>query len=438
MNDNKPIVIIGGGLAGCEAAWQLISRGIPLALHEMKPRRFSPAHKSSALAELVCSNSFRSAEISSAAGLLKEEMRLLKSIIIEAADASSVPAGKALAVDRAQFSSRVESLLNRRDLQVVRDEVKEIPAGTLVLIATGPLTSDALAERISVLTSGDHLYFYDAISPIVDAATIDLSKTFNASRYQKGNGDYLNCPLTAGEYERFHRALLEARQVPPRAFEDSKFFEGCLPLEVMASRGAKTLLFGPMKPVGLVDPKTGKKPHAVVQLRSENLERTAFNIVGFQTKLAWPEQARVFRMIPGLEKAEFLRFGSIHRNTFINAPALLEKTLSLRSNPDIYFAGQITGVEGYIESAATGLVAGISIWCRLTGKNFDPPPRTTALGALLHYITGSDSPNFQPMNVNFGLFEPLPQRVRKKDRGEYYAMRAISDLRGWSLRLGLV
>jgi len=432
------MMIIGGGLAGCEAAWQLASRGIPLTLHEMKPRRFSPAHKSPALAELVCSNSLRSGEISSAAGLLKEEMRLLKSVIMEAADASSVPAGKALAVDRTQFSSRVEALLNQRDLQVVRNEMKEIPAGTLVLIATGPLTSDALAEKISVFTGKDYLYFYDAISPIVDAATIDMKKTFSASRYQEGEGDYLNCPLTAGEYEKFYGALLEGRQVPPREFEDSKFFEGCLPLEVMASRGPKTLLFGPMKPVGLVDPATGKKPHAVVQLRPENRQRTAYNLVGFQTKLAWPEQARVFRIIPGLEKAEFLRFGSIHRNTFINAPALLDVTLCLRSNPDIYFAGQITGVEGYIESAAMGLVAGISIWCRLTGKNFDPPPRTTALGSLIHHITGSDPSNFQPMNVNFGLFEPLPQRARKKDRGGYYAARALPDLRDWSSRLGLV
>jgi len=437
MNDRK-VMIIGGGLAGCEAAWQLVSRGISPTLHEMKPRRFSPAHKSPGLAELVCSNSFRSGEISTAAGLLKEEMRLLKSVIIEAADASSVPAGKALAVDRTQFSSRVEALLNRRDLQVVRDEVKEIPTGTLVLIATGPLTSDALAEKISGLTGRDYLYFYDAISPIVDAATIDLKKTFSASRYQEGDGDYLNCPLTAGEYERFHRALLESRQVPPREFEDSKFFEGCLPVEVMASRGASTLLFGPMKPVGLVDPETGKKPHAVVQLRPENRQHTAYNLVGFQTKLTWPEQGRVFRMVPGLERAEFLRFGSIHRNTFINAPALLEKTLRLRLNPDIYFAGQITGVEGYIESAATGLIAGISIWCRLTGKNFDPPPRTTALGALLHHITGSDSPNFQPMNVNFGLFEPLPQKVRKRNRGDHYAARALSDLGDWSSRLGLL
>jgi len=265
-----------------------------------------------------------------------------------------------------------------------------------------------------------------------------LKKAFSASRYEEGEGDYLNCPLTAGEYEKFYGALLEGRQVPPRAFEDSKFFEGCLPLEVMASRGPKTLLFGPMKPVGLVDPATGKKPFAVVQLRPENRRRTAYNLVGFQTKLAWPEQARVFRMIPGLEKAEFLRFGSIHRNTFINAPALLDATLCLRSNPDIYFAGQITGVEGYIESAAMGLVAGISIWCRLTGKNFDPPPRTTALGALLYHITGSDPSNFQPMNVNFGLFDPLPQRTRKKDRGGHYAARAIADLRDWRSRLGLV
>ncbi len=431
-------MIIGGGLAGCEAAWQLVTRGIPITLHEMKPLRLSPAHKSPALAELVCSNSLRSAELSTAAGLLKEEMRRLQSIIIEAADASAVPAGKALAVDRDRFSSRVEeTLLGCKDLTVIRGEVKDIPPGIIVLIATGPLTTDDLAEKISALTGSGYLYFYDAISPIVDAATIDLKKTFRASRYREGEGDYLNCPLTADEYERFRKALLEARQVPPRVFEDEKYFEGCLPVEVMASRGVDTLLFGPMKPVGLVDPGTGKRPFAVVQLRPENLERTAYNLVGFQTKLAWPEQARVFRMIPGLEKAEFLRFGSVHRNTFINAPALLEKTLCLRTHRDIFFAGQITGVEGYIESAAVGLLAGISIWCRLTGKTFDPPPATTALGSLLRHITDSDPEHFQPMNVNFGLFEPLPRKVRRKDRGAHYASRALADLEDWSRKTGL-
>jgi methylenetetrahydrofolate--tRNA-(uracil-5-)-methyltransferase len=432
------MMIIGGGLAGCEAAWQLLSGGTPITLHEMKPLRLSPAHKSPSLAELVCSNSLRSGEISTAAGLLKEEMRRLRSVIIEAADASAVPAGKALAVDRDQFSSRVEErLLNQRGLTVVRGEVNDIPAGTIVLIASGPLTSDALAEKITELTGSGYLYFYDAISPIIDAATIDLKKTFRASRYLEGEGDYLNCPLKADEYERFHRALLEGRQVPLRDFEDAKFFEGCLPVEVMASRGPDTLRFGPMKPVGLVDPATGKKPHAVVQLRPENRQRIAYNIVGFQTKLAWPEQGRIFRMIPGLEKAEFLRFGSIHRNTYINSPALLEKTLCLRTHRDIYFAGQITGVEGYIESAAMGLLAGISIRCRLTGKEFNPPPTTTALGALLHHIPGSDPANFQPMNVNFGLFEPLPRKVGKRNRGSHYAERALSDLEDWgrSVRL---
>lgn len=431
-------MIIGGGLAGCEAAWQLASRGIPLFLHEMKPTRFSPAHKSPALAELVCSNSLRSAELATAAGLLKEEMRRLKSIVIEAADASAVPAGKALAVDRDRFSSRVEEiLLGCKGLTVVRGEVKGIPPDTTVLIATGPLTTDDLAEKISALTGSAYLYFYDAISPIVDAATIDLKKTFRASRYREGEGDYLNCPLTADEYDRFRKALLEARQVPPRDFEDEKYFEGCLPVEVMASRGVDTLLFGPMKPVGLIDPATGKRPFAVVQLRPENLERTAYNLVGFQTKLAWPEQARVFRLIPGLEKAEFLRFGSVHRNTFINSPALLDKTLCLRTHRDIFFAGQITGVEGYIESAAVGLLAGISIWCRRTGKTFDPPPTTTALGSLLRHITDSDPAHFQPMNVNFGLFEPLHRKVPRKDRGALYASRALVDLEDWRRKMGL-
>ncbi|HPC74279.1 MAG TPA: methylenetetrahydrofolate--tRNA-(uracil(54)-C(5))-methyltransferase (FADH(2)-oxidizing) TrmFO [Syntrophales bacterium] len=432
------VTIIGGGLAGCEAARQLLSGGVHVTLHEMRPLRLSPAHKSPTLAELVCSNSFRSAEISTAAGLLKEEMRRLRSVVIEAADAAAIPAGKALAVDRDQFSARVEeTLLNHQDLTVVRGEVREIPEGEIVLIASGPLTSDALAEKITGLTGSGYLYFYDAISPIVDAATIDLKKTFRASRYREGEGDYLNCPLTAGEYERFHRALLGGRQVPLRDFEDAKFFEGCLPVEVMASRGAETLRFGPMKPVGLVDPATGKKPHAVVQLRPENRDCRAYNLVGFQTKLAWPEQARIFRMIPGLERADFLRFGSVHRNTYINSPALLEKTLCLRTQGNIYFAGQIIGVEGYIESAAMGLLAGISIGCRLAGKEFNPPPATTGLGALLRHVIGSDPENFQPMNVNFGLFEPLPGKVGKRSRGAHYAERALADLEDWSRKAGL-
>jgi methylenetetrahydrofolate--tRNA-(uracil-5-)-methyltransferase len=434
---NKPIVIIGGGLAGCEAAWQLTKRGHEVELREMKPAKLSPAHRSPQLAELVCSNSLRSNERTSAVGLLKEEMRRLDSLIVAAADATAVPAGKALAVDRLLFSAAIEErLLSLRGLHLVREECTEIPPDAHVIIATGPLTSDALAAAISRLVGQDSLYFYDAIAPIIDAATIDSSKVFRASRYSEGEGDYLNCPLDKEQYTQFRQAILEGREIAARPFEDEKYFEGCLPVEIMARRGVDTLRFGPMKPVGLVDPRTGREAYAVIQLRQENREGTLYNMVGFQTKLAWPEQARIFRTIPGLESAEFPRFGSIHRNTYINSPTALTDTLQLRANPDLFFAGQITGVEGYVESTAMGLLAALFLHRFRIGQPFATPPRTTALGALLHHVSCSEGKTFQPMNVNFGLFEPLGGKVRKKDRGKCYMERALTDLDEWRRRSG--
>ena len=433
---SKPVIIIGGGLAGCEAAWQISRRGVDVLLYEMKPALFSPAHKSPLLAELVCSNSFRSNAVENAVGLLKEEMRMMGSLIMEAADATAVPAGKALAVDRTLFSNYIEEKLASTGTRIIREEVASIPKDSIVIIATGPLTSESLAKSISSVTGNEYLYFYDAISPIVEAQSIDYDKVFRASRYDSsGEGDYLNCPMTGDEYERFWTELSGGSEVPLRDFEDRHCFEGCLPVEVLARRGIKTLLFGPMKPVGLTDPKTGKRPHAVVQLRQENSEGTLYNLVGFQTKLTWPEQKRILRMIPGLEKADFARYGSIHRNTFINSPALLNKSLQLRSDDNIFVAGQITGVEGYVESAAMGLVAGINACCWLTGSRIILPPETTALGALLSHITNADYKTFQPMNVNFGLFPSLEKRAPKKIRGRYYAERSLTDLKRWKAEL---
>ncbi len=429
----KSVIIIGGGLAGCEAAWQLSKRGIPVSLFEMKPEVFSPAHKTEHLAELVCSNSLRSNAIENAVGLLKEEMRTMGSLIMEAADATSVPAGRALAVDRNLFSLFIENKLSSSDnVEIIRREVTQIPDDSTVIIATGPLTSDAMAESISTLTGSEYLYFYDAISPIIYEESLDYTKVFKASRYDDTvKGDYINCPLTVEEYESFWRELLDGEEVSLRDFEDRKCFEGCLPIEVIARRGIKTLSFGPMKPVGLVDPRTGKQPHAVIQLRQENREATLFNMVGFQTKLTWPEQKRIFRTIPGLEGAEFARYGSIHRNTFLNSPALLENTLQLRSHRNIFFCGQVTGVEGYVESAASGLLAGISACHHLSKKVLSIPPRETALGALIHHIARKDLKHFQPMNINFGLFSPLPHKIRKRERGRHYAERSLKELGGW-------
>ncbi len=430
------VTIIGGGLAGCEAAWQLSKRGISVSLFEMKPKVFSPAHKTDHLAELVCSNSLRSDATENAVGLLKEEMRIMGSLIIEAADATAVPAGRALAVDRELFSLYIEKKLSACDnLQIIRKEVKEIPLDSPVIIATGPLTSDAMAESIATLTGCEYLYFYDAISPIIHEDSLDYRKVFKASRYGEGEGDYINCPFTGEEYEAFWQELMKGDEVSLKDFEDKKFFEGCLPVEVIARRGINTLAFGPMKPVGLLDPRTGKQPHAVIQLRQDNSEGTLFNMVGFQTKLTWPEQKRIFRTIPGMENAEFARYGSIHRNTFINSPALLEETLQLQSNRDIFFGGQITGVEGYVESTAAGLLAGISASCHVSGRDFLIPPRETGLGALIRHITGTKSKHFQPMNINFGLFPPLPGKIRKRERGRHRAERSLKEVKEWKENL---
>ena len=435
MKQDHSILVIGGGLAGCEAAWQLLKRGERVTLYEMKPQRFSPAHTSVHLAELVCSNSLRSNDKTSAVGLLKEELRLCGSLIMEAADATCVPAGKALAVDRVLFSEYIEQKLCASiGFELIREEVTKLPDNEVTIIASGPLTSDALARNLIEITAEQGLSFYDAISPIVDAESIDREKAFRGSRYDMAEGDYLNCPLTRDEFERFYSALRTGQEMPLHDFEDAKFFEGCLPIEVMAARGLQTLLFGPMKPVGLTDPKTGEQPFAVVQLRKENRTETLFNLVGFQTKLTWPEQKRIFRMIPGLEKAEFARFGSIHRNTFINAPMLLEKTLQLKGRKNLFLAGQITGVEGYIESTAMGFLAGINVGRYLSGSAIIPPPNTTAHGALIHHITNADQKTFQPMNVNFGLFPPLPGKTRKRDRGTRYSERALMAIQEWAGR----
>jgi methylenetetrahydrofolate--tRNA-(uracil-5-)-methyltransferase len=432
MTANASTIIIGGGLAGCEAAWQLSRRGHETVLYDMKPQRFSPAHQSPLLAELVCSNSLRANPIENAVGLLKEEMRRLDSLIMVAADATAVPAGQALAVNRTDLSRYIEDRLACcKELRIIRQELSEIPGGRRVIVATGPLTSDALAGAIARLTGAEYLYFYDAISPIIHADSIDLEKVFRASRYHDGEGDYLNCPLEKEAYELFWKALAEGEDVPLRSFEAAKCFEGCLPVEVIARRGILTLAFGPMKPVGLIDPRTGRRPYAVVQLRPENRAMTLFNMVGFQTKLTWPEQRRIFRMIPGLEQAEFARYGSIHRNTFINSPALLRDTLQLRADENILFAGQLTGVEGYVESASMGLLAGLTAAALAAGKEISPPPAATAIGALLHHILNAKSKTFQPMNVNFGLFPPLGQKTAKKDRGRAYAERALADLNAW-------
>lgn len=429
---SEQITIIGAGLAGCEAAWQAAKRGVPVSLHEMKPLKFSPAHSMEGLAELVCSNSLRGESLENAVGLLKEELRRAGSLFMAAADATRVPAGGALAVDRELFSGYITDKIAAHPLiELVRGEVTDIPGEGLVVIASGPLTSDALAGRIGVLT-GPYLYFYDAIAPIVEADSVDMTKAFPASRYGKGEGDdYLNCPLTEEEYKAFVAALLAAEKVPARAFEKVVHFEGCMPVEEMAERGIDTLRFGPMKPVGLVDPRTGAEPYAVVQLRQENRDGTMFNLVGFQTKLTWPEQRRVFRMIPGLEQAEFGRLGSMHRNTYINAPQLLLPTCQMKEEPRLLFAGQITGVEGYVESAASGFLAGVNAARLVRGREPVVPPATTALGSLVGHITNAEARHFQPMNVNYGLFPALPGKVKKKERRARLAERALADFGEW-------
>jgi methylenetetrahydrofolate--tRNA-(uracil-5-)-methyltransferase len=398
----------------------------------MKPLRFSPAHRSPLLAELVCSNSLRSDSLENAAGLLKEEMRQMDSLVMRAADASRVPAGTALAVDREIFSRAITRKLEEaQGIETVREEVATIPKDIPVIIATGPLTSDLLAQSVAGLTGQDSLYFHDATSPIVEADTIDYGVVFKANRYGKGEGAYLNCSLTKEQYHHFVRELLKGERAPVRDFEKETVFEGCMPIEVMASRGMETLAHGPMRPVGLVNPRTGKKPYAVVQLRQENRQATLYDLVGFQTKLKWSEQKRIFGLIPGLEKAGFARFGNFHRNTYINSPTLLEQTLQFRKDPLIFFAGQITGVEGYIESTAMGLVAGIQASRFIRGKRFYPPPPATAMGALINYITTRPSSGFQPMNINFGLLPPLEKSVRKKDRRRVLVARALQGVAQW-------
>jgi methylenetetrahydrofolate--tRNA-(uracil-5-)-methyltransferase len=445
------IRIVGGGLAGSEAAWQAASRGVPVILHEMRPIRPTAVHKTDRLAELVCSNSFRGDKLDNAVGLLKEEMRRLGSLVLRAADASRVPAGAALAVDRERFSDTVTRELAAHPLiTVVREEVRTIPESTgtnPVIIATGPLTSDALSAEIARLVGGEHLYFYDAISPIVLAETIDREKVFRQSRWDRsirgdggvacgvddGQGDYLNCPLTREEYERFYDALIHAESATVHDFDKEKFFEGCLPIEVMAHRGVDTLRFGPMKPVGLIDPRTGRSPYAAVQLRQDNLAADHFSMVGFQTQLKWGEQARVLRLIPGLEQAEFVRYGMVHRNTYVNGPMVLHETWQLRARPSLLLAGQMSGVEGYVESAASGLIAGLNAAAIATGRAPSAPPRTTAIGALAYYASHADPAHYDPSNITFGIMEPLPKPPRgKMDRKLAMAERALEALAAWT------
>jgi methylenetetrahydrofolate--tRNA-(uracil-5-)-methyltransferase len=467
--------IIGGGLAGCEAAWQIASRGVPVRLSEMRPVRPTAVHKTDRLAELVCSNSFRGDKLDNAVGLLKEEMRRLGSLVMRAAAASRVPAGAALAVDRERFAQQITEAISGHPLiTICREEVSEVPQSSIaapVIVATGPLTSAALSADIARLVGSAQLYFYDAISPIVLAETIDRSKVFRQSRWDRsltqgaqgargaqgavapacgvddGEGDYLNCPLTRDEYQRFYEALTQAESATVHDFDKEKFFEGCLPIEVMAHRGVDTLRFGPMKPVGLTDPRTNRPPYAVVQLRQDNLAADHFSLVGFQTQIKWGDQARVLRMIPGLEQAEFVRFGMVHRNTYVNGPTVLRETWQLRQHPAIFFAGQMSGVEGYVESAASGLLAGINAAALATGHAPSAPPRTTAIGALAFYASHANPAHYEPSNITFGIMEPMdgvatptPSASERGKRGPQMsklekklaiANRALEDLAAW-------
>jgi methylenetetrahydrofolate--tRNA-(uracil-5-)-methyltransferase len=455
----RRVRIIGAGLAGSEAAWQCARRGVPVELCEMRPVRSTPAHQTADFAELVCSNSLKSESENTAPWLLKEEMRRAGSLLIEIARQCAVPAGHALAVDRAQFSAKVTETVSREPLiRIRREEVTHIDEGELTIIATGPLTSDALADEIARLStegrkpgeasalaqagrtgvSDPHsqLYFYDSISPIVEADSIDMSKVYLAARYDKGTADYINCPMSKEEYDRFYDALVAAESVEAKDWEKLNYFESCLPIEEIAHRGRDTLRFGPMKPVGLRDPRTGKPPYAVVQLRQENLRADSYNLVGFQNHLKFGEQARVLRLIPGLENARFLRYGQIHRNTYINSPALLNSTLQMKNHPSILFAGQICGVEGYVESIATGMLAGIHASALVCGESPVPPPRATALGSLVHYITNADPKKFQPANITFDLLPALDNRVRdRQQRHKIQCELAVAELERWLPRV---
>ena len=424
-------------MAGSEAAWQAAERGIHVVLYEMRSVSRTAAHKTDNCAELVCSNSLGNNLPHSAPFILKEELRSFNSVVISSGDRNFVPAGSALAVDRELFSKEITKKISNHPLITLkRQEIVEIPDSGPVIIATGPLTSPKLSKEISQLIGQEYLYFYDALSPIVDANTIDYDTAYFASRYGKGGADYLNCPMDEKQYYDFIRELNNAEKVPMASFEKPVYFEGCMPIEVLADRGPKTLAFGPLKPVGLINPHTGKTAFAVVQLRKENKESSAYNLVGFQTKLTYPEQKRLVRMIPGLEKAEFFRFGAIHRNTFINSPGLLSNELELKSRPGTYFAGQIVGVEGYLESASMGLLASLSAVAKILGKDYIPPPRDTALGALINYLTTSNVNNFQPMNINFGLFRIGEMKIRdKKERNQKIALNALEKIQKWEQEL---
>ncbi len=426
------MIVIGGGLAGSEAAWRLANEGLKVILYEMRPSKMTPAHKTDKLAELVCSNTLGSMELTTGAGLLKAEMQMLGSLVIESAKEARVPAGSALGVDRNIFARYItERLQEHPNIEIIREEVTRIPEDELVIVASGPLTSDPLAEHIKELVGHDTLYFYDAIAPIVDAETVDYSKGFWGSRYNKGGEDYFNCVLTEEEYRKFYEELVKAETVKLKDFEKAVYFEGCLPIEEMAKRGYKTLLFGPMKPVGLIDPKTGKQPFAVVQLRRENKEGTLLSMVGFQTKLTYSEQKRVFRLIPALRNATFVRLGSIHRNTFIQSNRVLTPFLNMRKRENIFFAGQITGVEGYAASAATGILAGLNAARLAKGLDLVVPPQETMLGALVRYITSKEG-QLQPMNPVFGLLPPLERKIKdKRKRKEEIARRALDKMREW-------
>ena len=432
------VSIIGGGLAGCEAAWQLATRDIPVLLYDMKPATFSPAHKSADLAELVCSNSLRSNDPFSAVGLLKDEMRQLNSLIIGTADESAVPAGKALAVDRDQFSAAITKQITAHPLiTLVRQEVTTIPepSDDITILASGPLSSDSVAESLAELTGRERLYFYDAIAPIIYSGSLDMDVIYQKSRYDDGPGDYLNCPMDRQSYQNFITELSNAKYAPLHDFEDAKYFEGCLPIEVICSRGDDTLRFGPMKPVGLENPHTETTPYAVVQLRKENSQGSLYNMVGFQTKLTYGEQQRIFRMIPGLEQVRFARLGSIHRNTFICAPEILLPTLQTRMRPDLLIAGQLSGVEGYVESTAMGLIAGLNSFQLVRNQKPLPPPPDTAFGALLNHLTKTNPKHFQPSNINFGLFPAWEKKVPKRMRGQVRAERSLTARTGWIKQL---
>ncbi|MDD2400829.1 MAG: methylenetetrahydrofolate--tRNA-(uracil(54)-C(5))-methyltransferase (FADH(2)-oxidizing) TrmFO [Clostridia bacterium] len=427
------INVIGAGLAGSEAAWQIARRGIKVRLYEMRPKKMTPAHHSDLCAELVCSNSLRANNLTNAVGLLKEEMRSLNSLIMGCADSTSVPAGGALAVDRTAFSQMVtQKLINDPLIEIVNQEVVFLPQGEITIVATGPLTSDLLSSELQKITGKNHLYFYDAAAPIVYGDTIDYEKVFWASRYNKGTADYLNCPMDTNEYERFYQELINAEVHCSKEFEKEIFFEGCMPIEVMAQRGYQTLLYGPLKPVGLFDEKKNQRPHAVVQLRRDNISGTLFNMVGFQTHLKWGEQKRVFRMIPGLENAEFARYGIMHRNTFINSPQVLKSTTQLKGYPYIFIAGQLSGVEGYVESTSSGLVAGINASRLYKDRELLVPPRESAIGSLMYYITETQSDNFQPMNITFGLMPSCNAKVKDKaERKSIVAKRALDVISVW-------